>query len=151
MKIIRILGKGVVVYSATCAVAVLIGMGLAMVLPFDVAMGVSLLVGCVIGGLGTAVFVHWCGLLAKPEPPVRPAWERYTETCADTHSFDRERPHPRGYTPSNPEGFESRVAAAKRRDPDFNEAAYRCMGPDRYWNAVARREDRKNREAADNG
>ena len=70
--------------------------------------------------------------------------------CHESHGADLPRVPLHmsgGYQPDDREKFEARIVILRRRYPDFNERAFRCMGTARYYAAVAREELRCRAEA----
>ena len=129
----KAVGRYLLVYTTVVAVAVGGAFAVTPLVPEDLVLAVALLIGLVSGGVGTIAVMLWT---SGPKP------EDQHILCHDRHDFERTPLHvPHGYAPRDPEWFEAQVAKL-RSDPRFNEAAYRCMGPDRYWAAVARREAR---------
>ena len=69
--------------------------------------------------------------------------------CHQDHGPDMGRPplHVPGYQPPDRDKFEARIVMLREVYPDFNERAFRCMGPSRYYAAVAREELKRRAEA----
>jgi hypothetical protein len=131
---VKAVGKALLVYLVVAAAAVGGSYAAQPLVPEDLVLAVSLLIGLLSGAVGTVALGMW---VSGPKPVDQHV------LCHDRHDFERTPLHvPRGYAPRDPEWFEAQVARL-REDPRFNEAAYRCMGPDRYWAAVARREARR--------
>lgn len=139
----KAIGKAVLVYAIVAAVAVGGALAVQPLLPEEWVLLASLTIGLLSGLVGTLVLAVWWAAGPKPQ-------DQHV-LCHDRHDFERTPLHvPHGYTPRDPDWFEAQVAKL-RKDPRFNEAAYRCMGPDRYWAAVARREARRARIETEGG
>jgi hypothetical protein len=132
---LRAIGKTLLVYSIVAGVAVGGAYAVQPLLSHDTGLAAALLIGLVSGGVGSVALGVWLAAGRRPK--------NQHLLCHDRHDFERTPLHvPRGYAPRDPEWFEAQVARL-REDPRFNEAAYRCMGPDRYWAAVARNQARR--------
>ena len=121
----------VVVMSALSVTA---GALIAILIDSPMAYLAATLVGAAMGLAGAAIF--------KPG--------RETNLlCHQDHGPDVGCPplHVPGYQPSDREKFEARIVMLREVYPDFNERAFRCMGPSRYYAAVAREELKRRAEA----
>ncbi len=88
--------------------------------------------------VGAAVVGMVAGSLGARLIPVRPRPE-WSIFCHEGHGLGWTPLHMTGgHVPRDPQGFERRVELLRDGGEQFDEAAYRCMGPDRYWRAIAR-------------
>ena len=128
------MGRLLIPTLITSALIVAGGGLIAVLIDSPLAYVVAALVGMAIGLVGSAVF--------KPD-------HETNLLCHQDHGPDVGCPplHVPGYQPSDREKFEARIVMLREVYPDFNERAFRCMGPSRYYAAVAREELRCRAEA----
>lgn len=112
---------------STLAIGVVGGVIIGLLLDTPWAYGGALALGMAAGSLTSMIF-PW---RSRPEISL---------LCHENHGPDLGRValHVPGYRPGDRDAFEARIVMLRETYPGFNEAAFRCMGPARYYEAVAR-------------